>query len=309
MFSTALRLETRADGENKKNVLVGHAAVFNQRTNLGYFDEVIKRGAFKNTLAEGADVRALVDHDPSRIIGRTKDGGKTGTLRMRTDRIGLLTEIEVADTQAGRDLMESVRRGDIDGMSFGFYVRKNGDNVVEESDGTLLRELRDLDLFDVSAVGFPAYSQTDIAEKNSNTPNFEARTITDVYDSIPEELKERAEESRNKLETSEEVDMTEDIVSKSTSIDESDLTSTIKRCIQEAFAELEETGELTPGTDGEKKEDNNEGEGEVTPSEVESSEDEGRSKSSKEVSEDSMVKLIAQRKREILSLEHQRDLL
>ena len=228
MFAGALRVEHRASESEKDNLgtLIGHAAVFNQRTNLGFFDEVIKPGAFRNTLKEGADVRALVDHDPSRIIGRSKDGGKNGTLRLKEDRIGLRMEIDVADTQAGRDIMESVRRGDVDGMSFGFFVREDGDKIVEEKSGRILRELRDLDLFDVSVVSFPAYPQaSDLSEQNSEQ-SFEVRSMLEVYESIPEEVRERAESCEG-----------ETPVEDTTPLDASELRKMVKEAVREVLRE------------------------------------------------------------------------
>lgn len=275
MFSTALRLETRADGEEQRNVLVGHAAVFNQRTNLGFFDEVVKPGAFRNTLKEGADVRALVDHDPSRIIGRSKDGGKTGTLRMKEDKVGLHVEIDVADTQAGRDIMESVRRGDVDGMSFGFFVREDGDKVIEEKSGRLLRELRDLDVWDVSAVTYPAYEQTDLAERGSESPQFEARSISDVYESMPEDLRSRAEKAEDEPTPE--------------PLTRSDIAEIVREEVRSALSEV-----VKPSDEPKKEESSTE------------PEEENRSK---EDEEDEISPLVAKRRREILQVEHERSLI
>lgn len=154
-------LEVRAEGESQK--IVGHAAVFNRLSDpiRGRFKERISPGAFARAISEQQDVRALVNHDPSLVLGRTK----AGTLRMSEDSTGLLVEIDPPDTSYSRDLMESIRRGDIDQMSFGF-------TVVEETwtrgkDGDLdIRELRDVDLFDVSPVTYPAYPDTDVAVRS-----------------------------------------------------------------------------------------------------------------------------------------------
>ena len=173
-----IKMEKRSD-EDESMVLRGYAAVFNERTSLGYFDEVILPGAFRNALDEGQDVRALVDHDPSRIIARSKDGGKTGTLRMVEDERGLAVEIDVADTTVGRDLMESVRRGDVSQMSFAFGVRSDdGDEVIEEKSGRILRRLKDLNLFDVSPTTYPAYEGTEIGVRS------EVRSITEITEDV-----------------------------------------------------------------------------------------------------------------------------
>jgi HK97 family phage prohead protease len=155
MEVSEIRMDRQDDGSDPK--IVGYAARFNSLSHdLGGFRERIQPGAFSRALQEGQDVRALVDHDPGRIIGRSS----SGTLRMLEDSDGLRVEIDPADTTAGRDIMESISRGDVTGMSFGFTVRDDEWNI---EDGANIRTLRDMDLFDVSVVTFPAYEQTEVA--------------------------------------------------------------------------------------------------------------------------------------------------
>lgn len=149
-------LEVRQE-EKQRPRLVGYAAMFNlPSVDLGGFVEIVRPGAFTRTLAEGADVRALIDHDSSLIIGRNK----AKTLSLAEDDTGLRVEIIPPDTQAGRDVVENVRLGNLDGMSFAFETR-----VQRWSDlaTPVLRELLDVDLWDVSVVAYPAYPQTDVA--------------------------------------------------------------------------------------------------------------------------------------------------
>jgi len=154
-------VEVREDGEKQPSKLVGYAALFDKPTELfPGLTERVAPGAFTRTLEEGADVRALVDHDPSKIIGRTK----SGTLALQENRKGLKVAIDAADTQAGRDILESVARGDVDQMSFGFRVVK--ESWEDLKDGSSVRTLEDVDLFDVSAVTFPAYPDTKIAARS-----------------------------------------------------------------------------------------------------------------------------------------------
>lgn len=155
----AWEIEERAD---KPPVLRGYAAVFNKTIELfrGYFERVAP-GAFTRTLEEGADVRALVDHDPSKILGRST--ADPPTLILAEDKKGLRVEIAPPDTQVGRDIVESVRRGDVDQMSFGFRVVKE---EMEDKDGITTRTLTDVELYDVSAVTYPAYPQTSIAVRS-----------------------------------------------------------------------------------------------------------------------------------------------
>jgi uncharacterized protein len=143
--------EVRLADNNDSPKVVGYAARFNEWADIGgMFKESIAPGAFKKTLQE-ADVRALVEHDPMAVIGRNK----AGTLRLNEDEQGLAVEIDIPDTSVGRDLLVSLRRGDKSQMSFGFTVNKADDDYEENT-----RILRDVSLFDVSVVTYPAYPTT-----------------------------------------------------------------------------------------------------------------------------------------------------
>ena len=83
---------------------------------IGSFSETIKRGAFTRTLADNRDILALADHDPSRVLGRTR----SGTLELREDDTGLAFALQMPDTQAGRDLVALAERGDLGGAALGF---------------------------------------------------------------------------------------------------------------------------------------------------------------------------------------------
>jgi HK97 family phage prohead protease len=150
--ASCLGVEVRA--ENDKRTLVGYAAKFDRLANIGgYFQEKISPGAFTDAI--NGDIRALVDHDPGRVIGRTK----SGTLRLAEDGVGLRVEIDVPDTTDGNDLWVLVERGDISGMSFGFRVTKE---TWDETGDTPVRTIEKLELQEVSAVAWPAYEDTTI---------------------------------------------------------------------------------------------------------------------------------------------------
>lgn len=150
--------ELRASGRR----LVGYVARWDNPARIGTFVETIKRGAFAVSLSSGLDVLALADHDPTRVLGRTR----SGTLALREDEQGLAFDLAVPDTATGRDLLALAERGDLGGCSFGFTVDTGGDHWQGDT-----RELRSVKLHEVSIVqSWPAYGQTTV-EARSLRPN------------------------------------------------------------------------------------------------------------------------------------------
>lgn len=151
--------ELRAEGDSKP-VIKGYAARFNSLSeDLGYFKEIIMPGAFRKTINDGADVRALFNHDPNFVIGRVK----SGTLRISEDDKGLFIEATPPETTWAKDLVTSIKRGDVDQMSFGFKTVKDNKRV---DNGQNIRELLEVKLFDVSPVTYPAYTQTSVVARS-----------------------------------------------------------------------------------------------------------------------------------------------
>jgi HK97 family phage prohead protease len=149
-------VETRQDGTM---TISGYAAVFHRAEDPGTqfqlmdnYHERIKPGAFDRALAEKQDVRALFNHDPNHVLGRTT----SGTLRLSTDSTGLRYDVDLPNTQTAKDLAESVNRGDVSGSSFAFSVNATGQEI-ERSEGQTYRNITDANLFDVSVVTYPAY--------------------------------------------------------------------------------------------------------------------------------------------------------
>lgn len=159
-----MKIETRQNliasdlraADDKSNKIIGYAAVFNSDSeDLGGFKERIVPGAFKRSLSSGVDVLALVGHERNLILGRSKNQ----TLTLQEDDRGLQVTIDLPDTSYARDLRESVARGDITGMSFGFSVLEDGAKMFRQGD-IIIRELLDIDLVEVSVVTMPAYLAT-----------------------------------------------------------------------------------------------------------------------------------------------------
>lgn len=148
----ALATECRAKGRR----LSGYAALFGTEARIAdAFTEIVVRGAFSASLAGGSDVLALVDHDPAKVLARTR----SGSLRLSEDARGLAFDLDVPDTQAGRDVLALAERGDLGGMSFGFTV------TDEARDGDR-RELRAVRLHEISVVSaWPAYDGTEVSAR------------------------------------------------------------------------------------------------------------------------------------------------
>ncbi len=154
-------IELRAGGSKSSPRLAGYASVFNSPSqDLGGFRETVTPEAFKRTLSSNADPLALVAHMPQLVLGRRS----AGTLRLSTDSKGLAFEIDVPDTTAARDLMVSVERGDVRGASFAFTVPNGGDRWEVRGDN-VVRELLDVDLFEITICANPAYTDTTVAQR------------------------------------------------------------------------------------------------------------------------------------------------
>lgn len=182
----ALQLRAAAPDseEGSRPHIVGHAAVFNSLSEMLWgFREMIAPGAFKDAIVK-SDVRALVNHEPSFVLGRKKNG----TLKLWEDDRGLAIDIDPPETQWADDLLVSIGRGDIDQMSFGFTVAEdNWDEVDGETRRTILRVD---ELFDVSPVTFPAYPETDTALRARFAKQIEAlKAPASKRDLISEQLR------------------------------------------------------------------------------------------------------------------------
>lgn len=152
--------------------LVGYAIRYNQPSVDMGFTEFVAPGAARAATLDGADVLALWSHDTSQVLGRTT----ANTLRLTEDENGVLAEIN-PPAWAG-NYVETVRRGDVSGMSFGFRVIR--DSVTEADDGTLIRTLEDVDVMEVSPVAMPAYPSTNIDARQLRDRVNAERTMTEA---------------------------------------------------------------------------------------------------------------------------------
>lgn len=146
----------RKDGATMPTI-EGHAAVFDSLSvELWGFFEEIAPGAFADSIAAGDDVRALFNHDPNYVLGRTRNG----TLRLAEDEIGLRVEFEPPDTAQARDVVTLIERGDVSQMSFAFAVLEEKWRIDDME--RYVRRIVRAKLYDVSPVTYPAYPATDV---------------------------------------------------------------------------------------------------------------------------------------------------
>ena len=155
------------ESEGDEMTLEGYAAVYNTETDLGHFREVIKPGAFDDVLTN--DVRALINHNPDLIIGRTTNG----TLELSVDERGLKYKVTLGEQQYAKDFYESVKRGDISQSSFAFTIDKQSWN--EERTVRSVDKVRQL--LDVSPVTYPAYAAATVQARDQQP---EVETVEEV---------------------------------------------------------------------------------------------------------------------------------
>ncbi len=151
--------ELRVAGEGAKRMIAGHAAVYDVESDPigGWFIEIVRPGAFTNTL-KTADVRCLFNHDQNQVLGRSA----AKTLRLFDETKGLRIECDPPDTTNAGDVLKLIARGDVTQMSFSFRTLKDRWTFAHEPGKLDVRELLEVELFDVAPVTFPAYPQTDV---------------------------------------------------------------------------------------------------------------------------------------------------
>lgn len=179
----SLQAELNTRSNKDEMVIEGYFAVFNSETELwpGAYEEIAP-GAFDKSLSN--DVRALINHDTSLVLGRSK----AGTLELKTDSRGLWGSIKINpnDTDAV-NLYERVKRGDVDQCSFGFII------VSEETefrdDGTVKWRLTEVDLHEVSIVTFPAYEATAVQARKKQVEQYQQRKLEQRKNQLKERLR------------------------------------------------------------------------------------------------------------------------
>lgn len=165
--------ELRAEKEGEGPIISGYFAVFNSPTELypGVSEEIAPE-AFDRALKDGADVRALINHDTSQVLGRTK----SNTLALKADDHGLFGEIKVnTEDSDAMNLYTRIKRGDVDQCSFGFDIIQ--EDTEKREGGSYHYTIRDLILYEVSCCTFPAYPQTAIEAREKQIEGSKKREL------------------------------------------------------------------------------------------------------------------------------------
>lgn len=164
VVSVGAGLQMRAvEGDDGRRIIAGYGAVFDSLSeDLGGFRERINSQAFSRTLSHGGDVVVTMNHDVNLLLGRTR----ANTARISVDSVGVMYEVEVPDTQAGRDAWTLAKRGDLYGSSFTFTVPPKGDRWSTSAEGQRTRELLEVRLHELGPVVSPAYLDTTVAARS-----------------------------------------------------------------------------------------------------------------------------------------------
>lgn len=181
MRSIASKFETR---ESEDGLYIeGYFSVFNSIYELWPgATESVAPGAFANTL--GVDIRALIDHETRLVLGRNK----SGTLELREDSHGLWGRIKInPNDQDAVNLYERVKRGDVDQCSFGFDII-NEDTEVRD-DGSVHWTIREVKLYEVSVVTFPAYTETSVSARKKDFEEIQKRKTEKWREDMARRLK------------------------------------------------------------------------------------------------------------------------
>lgn len=199
----AFNFEVRAEkDETHGNVLTGRPIVFGQRTDLGWYDEIIEAEALADT--DLRDVRFLVNHNTDMIpLARSRNNNENSTMQMSvgTEGMDIRVDLDVENNADAKSLYSAVSRGDISGMSFMFILDKDSWDDVDSDHPT--RRIRSIkSVLEVSAVTFPAYTQTSITARGLSDALESARASLDSEKARLREIERRKQKIRILMEVS-----------------------------------------------------------------------------------------------------------
>lgn len=196
----AYNFEIRADNNEKNgDHITGRPIVYDSMTDLGWFDEVIEAGALKESNLK--DVRFLVNHDTSMIpLARSRNNNENSTMQLEVDKdgMGIRVNLDTENNSEARNLYSAIKRGDISGMSFMFTIDEERWEDLESEHPTR-HILKIGQVFEVSAVTFPAYEATEISARNKEALESAKATLESARSRSLDSDKEKLELEKAKL--------------------------------------------------------------------------------------------------------------
>lgn len=196
----AYNFEIRAENNDKNgDHVVGRPIVYNSKTDLGWFDEIIEAGALDK--ANLKDVRFLVNHNTNMIpLARSRNNNENSTMQLEVDKDGMAIRVNL-DTEnntEARNLYSAIKRGDITGMSFMFTIDdEEWENLDSDHPTRHIRKISQV--FEVSAVTFPAYESTEISARDKEALESAKATLESVRRQSLESDKQKLELEKAKL--------------------------------------------------------------------------------------------------------------
>jgi HK97 family phage prohead protease len=193
--------EVRAEENEQGSIITGRPIVYNSRTDIGFFDEIIEQGALNNT--DLTDVRFMVNHDMSRIpLARSRRNNGNSTMQLTVDEQGMSIRVslDTVNNAEAKSLFSAVQRGDITGMSFAFGVSDEEWEDLEKEHP--LRRIKGIStVVEVSAVTFPAYEATEIYARSKEALDSARSALERVRQQTAEAVEtDSQEEARGELE-------------------------------------------------------------------------------------------------------------
>ena len=203
MITRAYDFEIRAENNDKHgDHITGRPIVYDSMTDLGYFNEIIEAGALDN--ADLKDVRFLVNHNTEMIpLARSRNNTENSTMQMKVDKdgMGIRVNLDTENNSEAKNLFSAIKRGDISGMSFMFTI--DGEEWEDLETDHPTRRIKSIgQVFEVSAVTFPAYEATEISARNKEALESAKATLDSVgrsLDSDKSDLELEKAKNRNKF--------------------------------------------------------------------------------------------------------------
>lgn len=215
----------------------GYAVVFNSQSEDMGFYETINPSAITEDVLKRSDVFCLFNHDQDKVLARSKYG--TGSLQLQLDEQGLKYTFQAPNTDLGNELLEYLRRGDIDSSSFAFTVSTDEGSEVWTTgqDGRQYREIFKIsELHDVSAVWNPAYSSTSVSQRTLDKLN----QLREMQDEKEKEVQEETVEKTDEVQEDKEVPTQEEVEKKNTDTEDKevqDKEETVEKSDEEVVEE------------------------------------------------------------------------